>query len=201
MSRVIHRPLTGRQRPSANTRLTSSTAIALLLLLAAEGVTLLQLGRLLTWHIAIGLALVPPLTVKVAATVYRFVRYYTGDHDYVERGAPHLILRLLGPVEVVLTASLMGSGLLAYFWHHSGHYDQLMLLHKASFVLWFGTTTIHVLGHLGETLRHGGEDWVRRRRREVPGSLARQLLVAAALLLGVYLAWWVYPSVAQWTRG
>ena len=201
MSRVVHHRLTGRQRPSANTRLTSSTAIALLVVLAAEGVTVLQLGTLLTWHIVIGLALVPPLTVKVAATVYRFARYYTGDHDYVERGAPHLILRLLGPVEVLLTASLMGSGLLAYFWHHSGHYGQLMLIHKASFVLWFGATTIHVLGHLGESLRHGGEDWVSRRRREVPGSSLRQLLLLSALLLGVILGWWVYPSVAHFSRG
>lgn len=201
MSRAAHRSLAGRRRPSANTRLTSSTALALLVLLAAEGVTLLQLGRLLTWHIAIGLALVPPLAVKVAATLYRFIRYYTGDDDYVERGAPHLVLRLLGPVEVLLTASLMGSGLLAYFWHHSGHYGQLMLIHKASFVLWFGTTTIHVLGHLGETLRHGGEDWVSRRRRDIPGSSARQLVLLGSLLLGVVLAWWVYPSVAHFTRG
>jgi len=201
MSHAAHRSLAGRRRPSANTRLTSSTALALLVLLAAEGVTLLQLGRLLTWHIAIGLALVPPLAVKVAATLYRFVRYYTGDDDYVERGAPHLVLRLLGPVEVLLTASLMGSGLLAYFWHHSGHYGRLMLIHKASFVLWFGTTTIHVLGHLGETLRHGGEDWVGRRRRDVPGSSARQLVLLSAILLGVVLAWWVYPSVAHFTRG
>jgi len=29
----------------------------------------------------------------------------------------------------------------------------LLKVHKASFVLWFGATTVHVLGHLGEVFR------------------------------------------------
>jgi hypothetical protein len=46
----------------------------------------------------------------------------------------------------------------------------LLKVHKASFVLWFGAMTIHVLGHLGEVFRLAPRDWLRRTRRDVTGA-------------------------------
>ena len=46
----------------------------------------------------------------------------------------------------------------------------LLTVHTASFVLWFGAMTIHVLGHLGEVFRLAPRDWLRRTRREVTGA-------------------------------
>ena len=58
-----------------------------------------------------------------------------------------MLLRMLGPVVVILTLVLLfsGVGLLLV----SGSWlPLLMKVHKASFVLWFGAMTIHVLAHV-----------------------------------------------------
>ena len=63
-----------------------------------------------------------------------------------------MLLRLLGPVVVILTLVLLFSGvgllLVSRPW-----LPLLLKVHKASFVLWFGAMTIHVLGHLDEVFR------------------------------------------------
>ena len=46
---------------AANARLTASNAAILLVLLAAEGVTILRVRELLTPHVFIGMVLVPPV--------------------------------------------------------------------------------------------------------------------------------------------
>src|SRR5260370_37015855 len=67
----------------------------------------------------------------------------------------------------------------------------LLTVHKASFVLWFGAMTIHVLGHLGEVFRLAPRDWLRRTRREVTGAGPQEWLIAASpgggVMLGVRL--------------
>ena len=77
----------------ANARLTSSTALVLLVLLAIEGVTVLRVGSLLTLHVFIGMLLVPPVLVKMASTFWRFTKYYTGSREYREKGPPPVVLR------------------------------------------------------------------------------------------------------------
>ena len=58
-----------RHSPDANARLTGMTAALLLVLLAAEGVTVLQVHRLLTPHVLIGMVLVPVVVLKTGANV------------------------------------------------------------------------------------------------------------------------------------
>jgi hypothetical protein len=86
------------------------------------------------------------------------------------QGPPPVLLRLLGPVVVILTLVLLFSGvgllLVSRQW-----LPLLLKVHKASFVLWFGAMTIHVLGHLGEVFRLAPRDWLRRSRREVTGPV------------------------------
>jgi hypothetical protein len=120
---------------AANARLTASNAAVLLILLAAEGVTILRVRALLTPHVFIGMVLVPPLLLKV---------------------------------------------------------------HKASFVLWFGAMTIHVLGHLGEVFRLAPSDWLRRSRRDVTGAAPRQWLIAASLVAGGMLGFLLLSHVGHW---
>ena len=59
---------------------------------------------------------------------------------------------MLGPFVIVLTSVLFGSGIALVFAGVRWRSD-LMFVHKASFVLWFGAMTIHVLSHLGDTAR------------------------------------------------
>ena len=132
---------------AANARLTATNAAVLLVLLAAEGVTILRVRQLISPHVFIGMVLIPPVLVKVASTAWRFARYYRGAPAYRRKGPPPVVLRLLGPVVVILTLVLLASGVALLLVSRSW-LPLLLKVHKASFVLWFGAMTIHVLGHL-----------------------------------------------------
>ena len=170
----------------SNARLTGATAAVLLALLAVEGVTVLRVGPLLRWHVFIGMLLVPPVLLKIGSTTWRFARYYLGSPAYRRKGPPPLLLRLLGPAVVILTVVLLASGIALVLAPHSLRHS-LLFVHKASFVLWFGALTLHVLGHLLDTARLAPLDWVRRTRRDVAGATARQWALAASLVLGAGL--------------
>ena len=171
----------------ANARLTAGTAAVLLVLLAAEGVTILSIWRLLGPHVAIGLLLVPPVMLKIASTSWRFARYYLGDAGFQAKGPPAPVLRLLGPFIAVLTVVLFATGIALLFFPN-GLGGWLLLLHKASFVLWFCAMVVHVLGHVVETGRLAPRDWRPWAYRRVPGGRARIGLIVASLLVGIVLA-------------
>ncbi len=176
----------GRRLVEANARLTGATGAALLVLLAAEGVTLLRIGPLLNAHVFIGMMLIPPVVLKIGSTSYRFFRYYTGSPAYQEKGPPVWLLRLLGPFVVISTVTVLASGVALLY--VSGAWRQhLLLVHKASFVLWFGVMALHVLGHALETARLTAADLYARTRRQIVGAGLRQWTVAAALGIGFLL--------------
>ena len=54
---------------AGNERLTAMTGLALLVLFAAEGVTILRVHQLLTVHFLVGMLLVGPVALKVGATL------------------------------------------------------------------------------------------------------------------------------------
>ncbi len=191
------RPGRRRDPTEGNARLTGSTAAVLLVLLAAEGVTILQVGRLITPHVFIGMLLVPPVLLKMGSTLWKFARYYLGAPAYRQKGPPLLILRLLGPFVVVLTLTVLVSGVALLFAPFTWR-STLLLAHKASFILWLGVMTLHVLGHLVDTARLAPRDWLRRTRRQVDGASARQWAVAVSLVGGLILAVVVVPRVGPW---
>jgi hypothetical protein len=183
--------------PEGNARLTGLTAAVLLVLLAAEGATILQLGPLTTAHVAIGMVLVPFVVVKIGSTGWRMVRYYRGSSPYRDRGTPPLLLRLLGPVVVVLTLLVFASGIALLLVPHSLN-RQAFLLHKVSFILWFGAMALHVLGHVIETSRLAPADLMARTRSQVRGAGARMWAQAASLVIGVVLAVVMVPTIGPW---
>jgi len=125
---------------------TSGARSVLLVLLAAEGATILRIRPLISPHVFIGMVLIPPVLVKLASTTWRFACYYRGAPAYRRKGPPPVVLRLLGPIVVLLTLVLLASGVALLLVSRS--WLPLMLtVHKASFFLWFAATTIHVLGH------------------------------------------------------
>jgi hypothetical protein len=141
----------------ANARLTASVAVVLFVLLAAEGVTILRIRPLLTPHVFIGMLLVPPVLLKVGSTTWRFARYYLGSPEYRRKGPPPLVLRLLGPLLVALTIVVFASGI-ALLLAPTAWHDRLLLLHKASFIVWIAAMVIHVLGHILDTARLAPRD-------------------------------------------
>lgn len=167
-----------------NARLTGLEGVVLFVLLAAEGVTIVAIHGLLTWHYLIGFAMLPPLAVKLGTTVYRFGRYYLGDREYRSAGPPALLLRLMGPVVVVTTLAVFATGI--ELWAFGGRFGYLWVsAHKASFLLWFAAMTVHVLGHAVRAPRLAWAGWAEGLRRD---RVTLRSVVLASLVLGVVLA-------------
>jgi hypothetical protein len=183
-----------------NTRLTSVTGVVLIGLLAVEGLTILSIHGLITWHIFVGIVLLGPVLLKTASTAYRFAGYYTGRAAYVSKGPPHIILRVLGPVVIVLSLAVLGTGL-GLLAAKPGDGGFLLFAHKATFILWIGATAIHVLGHLREA---AVASW--HEVRPVPGDQAsrrrflRLAAVALSLAVGVGAAAAITPHAKSWTN-
>ena len=180
-----------------NERLTAWTGLVLLLLLAAEGLTILSVGSLLTAHFFIGMLLLGPVAVKLGSTGYRFVRYYAGSAPYRRKGPPAPILRLLGPVIVAATVGVFGSGVALAFTGPAGRWPWVFL-HKGSFVVWFCATAVHVLWYapqLPRLLRAGAGHQV------LAGRGVRFSLLAASLVLGLVIAVMTMQLAGNWHTG
>ena len=192
--------------PAGNARLTAWTGAILLVLFLAELATLLDVSGLVNWHIAIGALLVPPALLKTASTGWRILRYYTHRAPYVTAGPPPMVLRLLGPLVVLFTLAVLGSGLalialgpdatrtpfLAVF----GYSVSALTVHQATFIAWAVVTGLHTLARLVPAFRIITQH--AHPRAAVPGRIPRLGLltatlagagVAAAVLLGLSSSW------------
>jgi hypothetical protein len=169
-----------------NARITGALGAVIFSLLFIEGITVLRVNDLLTLHVVVGMLLVAFVTVKIGSTGYRFVRYYTGEASYTAKGPPHVLLRVLGPVVVITTVALLGTGIAAAL---GGRQTEWLLpAHKASFILWFGAMTVHVLGHALQTPALAVADLRRHGRVRVPGAARRLWLLTGTTLFAVLLA-------------
>jgi hypothetical protein len=136
-----------KPNPGGNEQLTALAGILLIVFLAVEGATLLNLRALLTVHAFIGMFLIPVVALKMGSTGWRMARYYLGREEYVLRGPPPLPLRVLvAPVVVASTLVLFGTGVYLLATHEVQ--GTAVGLHKASFVVWLVSTSVHVLARL-----------------------------------------------------
>jgi len=69
--------------------------------LFVEGLTLPRIHQLIVLHVFRSMLLVGSRGREGRSTTYRFARYYRGQRDYVQKGPPPLILRVLGPFVTV----------------------------------------------------------------------------------------------------
>jgi hypothetical protein len=190
-----------RDAVAANARLTGAVAVALLVLLAAEGATIPFLGPLLGPHIFIGLLLIPPVLLKLGSTGYRFVRYYAGDAAFVRNGPPPAALRILAPGVVLSTLALFGTGVALLFSGPPSH--TLVFAHKLSFIAWVALMTLHVLGHLLELPARALPDYRRDESGDarLAGATARVTALTISVLAGAALATVVLTSTTGgWIR-
>jgi hypothetical protein len=182
---------------AGNGRLTETTGMLLTLLLLVEGFTILDVRGYITLHAAVGLVLLGPVALKCATTMYRFARYYRGDAAYVRKGPPNVFLRVIGPLVVLSTLAILGTGVVLLADH--GRSGTWVSLHQASFVVWISLTGLHFLGHLqgavlgtAHDLRRGAGDPATR------GKALRWLTVGAALVIGIGIAAMFTPSASSW---
>jgi hypothetical protein len=193
-----HRVATRTGGVAGNARLTGAVAVALLVLLAAEGVTIPFIGKWLGPHIFIGLMLIPPVALKLGSTGYRFARYYTHDEPYVRKGPPPTALRALAPGVVITTLALFGTGVALLLAGPPS--NTLIFAHKLSFFAWVGLMSIHVLAHLLDLPRLASADWRRNGPPEarLAGAGVRAALLAGAIALGVALGAVVLSAGTGW---
>ena len=182
--------------PPGNERLTTSTGLVLLVLLAVETLTTLSLRSYLPVHIFLGLLLLPPVALKLASTGWRFLRYYTRNELYRHEGPPRLLLRMLAPLLVASTLTLFGSGVALIVAGHGG--GLLLSLHAVSFGVWGVLMIGHVLAYIAHTLRVGPADWLPHAEQVVAGVRSRRVVVGGALLAGAILALATYPAQQTW---
>ena len=188
-----------------NERLTAAAGALLILLLAVIGVTIIQLGPLLSLHLFVGMMLIGPLALKLASTGYRFVSYYTANPRYRRKGPPPLPLRLIAPIVVLSTLVVFASGVALLFAGPSSR-NTLLPIHKISFFVWIPFMALHILGHLPALFHSLSADYGSSASRGAPAGLradvsgrsGRTLSLASALTLGLVLAILVIPQFGPW---
>jgi hypothetical protein len=187
------RRATGLGGADGNELLTIAAATVLTILLLAEGVTILQLNGLLGAHMFIGLVLIPPVLLKLASTGYRFTRYYAGSPVYRAKGPPQLPLRVLAPVLVAATVMVFATGVWLLLLGHRS--DQVLMLHKVSFIVWGGLFGVHFLAYSPRVARSLVD---RSGARALGGGRARGALVVTAIAAGLALGLSLLSLIGGW---
>jgi hypothetical protein len=207
--------------PQGNERLTAMTGAVLLILLLVECYTVLSIGRLLTLHVFLGMLLLGPVTLKAGSVLYRFARYYTGSAPYRRKGPPAPLLRVIGPIIMLLTAALFGSGImLAVTGPSYGPGNEWLEVHRFSFIAWAFFISIHVLTYVWRLPRllaaeargtsyeadEAGERttirWphARRAMELLGGRGTRLTLLTASLLAGLVIALLTVHLAGHWEQ-
>src|SRR5690242_19864902 len=175
-----------------NERLTALVSLVLLVLIMVELVTSAFLHLWLPAHTVVGVLFGFPLLVKIGSTGWRFVRYYTRAPAYVRRGPPPLVLRILGPVLLITTLVMVGSGIGLVV---TGPSQPFLVAHVFSALLWFPLIAVHSLAHFQQVPRSIASDWITRQGSRFPvGRVLRLGTNLGALVLGVIGAWLLFPA-------
>ncbi len=148
----------------------------------------------------LGILLIPPVALKMASTGYRFARYYTSNPAYRRKGPPATLMRLLAPLVVISTVVVFASGVALLLAGPSSR-GSLLMIHKASFILWIAVTAIHVFAHLSDLPRA-----LQTKHELQPEELAgygtgragRVLSLSGALVAGLVLAILYIPQFSPW---
>jgi hypothetical protein len=184
--------------PDGNERLTAVVGVLLLAPVLVEVATvLLGVHTFMSWHVFVGLALIPVVVLKLLSTGWRFVRYYTRSRDYVAHGPPRTAMRLLAPLFVVVTVVLLGSGVAMGFVHGQA-LQTARRLHGPASVIWLLLLGVHVLVYLGRALRKTADDVMPAERASVPGKTARLYALATAVVCGLLLGAVLVPAQHRW---
>lgn len=145
--------------------------------------------------------------MKVASTGWRIVRYYTGDVPYRQAGPPQMLMRVIGPLVVVTTLSVLATGVLVAIEGPTGRHGStfglpvsMLFQHKATFIAWLVVMTVHVLGRTVRAAKIVGGRATSAAR--VPGSTSRSAALIAAAACSVVLAiLLVTPWADRWHAG
>jgi hypothetical protein len=184
--------------PDGNARLTAAVGVLLLLPVLVEVATVvLGVHTFMSWHVFVGLALIPAVLLKLVSTGWRFARYYTRSRLYVAHGPPQIAMRLLAPLFVVATVVLFGSGVAMGFFHGSG-LQLARRLHGPASVVWLLLLGLHVFVYLGRALRDTAGDLRTAERSALRGKRGRMCALATAAVVGLVLGGATVTAQHRW---
>ena len=188
-----------RLNPLGNARLTALVGLLLLIPVGVEALTVpLGVHSFMSLHVFVGLALIPAVLLKLAATGWRFARYYMRQGAYVEHGPPQIAMRLLAPVFVAATVVLFASGIAMGVLH--GHALVIARqLHGPASVVWLLLFGVHALVYLRAALV-GSRQEIVAAGRFVQGRRVRGSLVAIAVLGGLVVGVATVPAQHRWVH-
>ncbi len=172
----------GAPAVDSNARMTALLGVCLLVAFGIESVTVIDVRQMFTWHVFVGLFIVPLVCFKLATTGYRFWHYYRGAEAYRTKGPPHPILRISAPLLIVATLLMLGAGI-AMLAVGPQNSDTWLTIHQGSVIAWAVLISIHVLGHAFETWRLTAADV--RAKPPLPRRSLRLIFVAVSLAIGV----------------
>lgn len=180
-----------------NERMTAIAGAVLFILIIVELFITANLHGLISEHIFVGVLLAGPLVVKMFSTGYRFLRYYTKSRDFVKKGPPNILLRLLAPLLVVITILVFVSGFgLAFV--GPAHMGLFLKVHAASVALWLPLLAVHVYAYIRKVPGLIASDWTRKSNDRVPGRKGRLLINISSLIVGGIAATIMIPVSAPW---
>jgi len=180
-----------------NSRITGVLGAILLLVLAVEGVTIWDVRSMLSLHVFIGFFVIPIVCVKLATTSYRAFHYYRGTAAFRRKGPPHPVLRILAPVVIVSTVSMLLFGVVTLA-VGPNHREPWLTLHQGSFIVWLVATAVHVLGHLFETWKLTRDEVLGK--PPVPRRGTRLLVVGVGVAVGLALGIASLKWTGAWTN-
>ena len=181
--------------PPGNQRLTAMTGAVLLVLFAAEVITTLLMGSLFSLHFFLGMVLIGPVCLKVGSTVWRFIRYYTGSQPYVRRGPPPTLERILGPILILTSLAVLGSGVMLAV---TGPGLSWQKIHQRSFYLWLIVVIVHLVVYAPKLPQLLARAPAERAIRVLAASRTRWVLLACSIIGGLILAVLTYHLRAKW---
>ncbi|MHB8191474.1 MAG: hypothetical protein ACYDHP_13880 [Ferrimicrobium sp.] len=197
--RVPSESLGSSRRVRAVARLMSLLGVVLFIGLAVEGITVVFIGQLIALHVLLAMILLPVMIYKIVIAFYRFSMYYLGARDFKNAGPPEMLLRVIGPLMILSTVVLMGSGIiLIYQFPGTPIANFWRLVHQASFIVWFGVVTLHVLAYMRRAFGTAGDDIRHSRYHTLIGRRGRLISIAISLIVGGLLASLVMPAVGPW---
>ncbi|HET9919914.1 MAG TPA: hypothetical protein VFQ30_08745 [Ktedonobacteraceae bacterium] len=183
-----------------NERMIALLGSVSLVLVGAEIIIAAKMHALMPIHIFVGVLLTFPLFVKIGSTGYRFLHYYTGSPAFVQKGPPRVEMRLLAPLLLLASLSLVTSGMTLALLGPTNVWSVWVLrLHALSVICWLPLLALHVGAYIWRVPRLLLADWQKSVTRRVPGRGWRYAGTLVALLAGVGAAALFLPHAASWT--
>jgi hypothetical protein len=106
-----------------------------------------------------------------------------------------MLQRVLGPVLVITSVGVLGTGVLLAFSGPAGAWGKL---HQLFFYLWLIVVIIHVVHYLPKLPQLLASHPAERVLRAAAGSRTRWLLLAGSVIAGLVLAVLTYHLRARW---